>query len=332
MPIRLSRREFVTKATIGALSIPFLLEGLKSSLLAQTTAKPLIWLTGQSSSASSMHRFIVPELKQFLGSHFTNHIATSQIDEDANINGHILIVEGEFSAEPEHPHYQILKELSAKARAVILIGNEASYSSQHPEGYLNIEREFLYPGELPFIRIPGEPAQYTHLLTVLNHLILYGLPELDEFRRPAIFFDQALCDSCEFRKDLDLGHFSEIFGDQAGCLFKLGCKGQVTKNSCSRLKINGSSTWCVSVGHPCVGCSNPDYPEAQGLGLFGQVQGGAGQANSSLITGIQTLGIGAAALTTLGIITHAASVKQNSIPEILVSPEESQVDEEENKI
>ncbi len=328
MPIRLSRREFVTKATLGALSIPFLLEGLKSSLLAQTTAKPLIWLSGQSSSASSMHRFIVPEMKNFLRLHFTNHIATSEIDEDSNINGHILIVEGEFSAEPEHPHYQILKELSAKARAVILIGNEASYSSQHPEGYLNIEREFLYPGELPFIRIPGEPAQYTHLLTVLNHLILYGLPELDEFRRPAMFFDQALCDSCEFRKDLDLGNFSKYFGDQAGCLFKLGCKGQVTKNSCSRLKISGTSTWCVGAGHPCVGCSNPDYPEAQGLGLFGQIQGGAGQSNSSLISGIQGIGLGAAALTTVGIVTHAASVKQNSTTEIHAPSEEISEDDE----
>lgn len=328
MPISLSRREFVTKATIGALSIPFLLEGLKSSLFAQTNVKPLIWLTGQSSTSSSMHRFIVPEMKKFLGNHFSSHVASSQIDENADINGHILIVEGEFSAEPEHPHYQILKELSAKARAVILVGNEASFSSQHPEGYLNIEREFLYPGELPFIRIPGEPAQYNHILTVLNHLILYGLPELDEFRRPAMFFDHILCDSCEYRKDLDLGNFSNYFGDQAGCLFKLGCKGKVTKNSCSRLKINDTSTWCVGAGHPCVGCSNPDYPEAQGLGLFGQIQGDSGQSNSSLITGLQTVGIGAAALTTAGIVTHAASVKQNSNPDFFSSLSESQEDEE----
>ena len=102
----------------------------------------------------------------------------------------------------------------------------------------------------------------------------------------------------------------------------------MTKNSCSRLKINGTSTWCVGAGHPCVGCSNPDYPEAQGLGLFGQIQGGAGQANSSLITGVQTAGLGAAALTTVGIVTHAASLKKNSTPEILVPSDENA--EEEN--
>ncbi|MCK7503841.1 MAG: hypothetical protein MZV70_06825 [Desulfobacterales bacterium] len=43
------------------------------------------------------------------------------------------------------------------------------------------------------------------------------------------------------------------------CLYKVGCRGPETYNNCSIVKFNGGTSWPVQAGHPCIGCSQPDF-------------------------------------------------------------------------
>ncbi len=316
----LSRRDFLLKLSQGAIALPFLLETFQQSLFAQGAEKPILWLQEQHSGLHSAGRFFQQQLGHFLEEHFLFYNPYSSLR--AIKAGFILILEGAFAVDRDES-FAPLKNLFSKARVVILLGNEASYSAKNMEGYLNVEQEFLYPLEVPFIRIPGEPAQSFHLLGVLNHLLLYGFPQLDEYRRPSMFFKQILCDHCDKRKDLENGHFASFLGDPSGCLFTLGCKGLITKNTCASHKWDLGEDWCLSVGHPCTGCSNPEYPDNSGLGLFGQIQGDRLQANANWVQTLETLGAGALGVTTLGVITHAISRQSQAAKEFTPKLEDS---------
>jgi [NiFe] hydrogenase small subunit len=39
----------------------------------------------------------------------------------------------------------------------------------------------------------------------------------------------------------------------------MGCKGPDTYNNCPIAKFNDGTSWPVEAGHPCLGCSEPDF-------------------------------------------------------------------------
>ncbi|MGB9874410.1 MAG: uptake hydrogenase small subunit, partial [Hydrogenobacter sp.] len=43
------------------------------------------------------------------------------------------------------------------------------------------------------------------------------------------------------------------------CLYKLGCKGPITRNACATIRWNGGLSFPIQSGHPCFGCSEPDF-------------------------------------------------------------------------
>ena len=63
--------------------------------------------------------------------------------------------------------------------------------------------------------------------------------------------------------------FAEGFDDagarQGWCLYKVGCKGPVTYNSCATLKWNGGVSFPIQSGHGCLGCSEPDFWDQGGF-------------------------------------------------------------------
>ncbi len=305
-PAPMPRREFMRLLGLGLLTTPLLLQGIEGALAASETAQPLVWFIGQGPGLHGAVRYLTPEFRDFFTQNFAFYGLGREMPDPERLHNHILLLEGQFSLDPRDRHSSQLKELTTKARVVVLVGNEASNANQVSEGYLDLERGFLFPGEVPFIRLPGEPVQGFQLLALLNHLLVYGLPQLDEYRRPDLFFSTPVCDHCHLRKDLEKGLFANALGD-AGCLLLQGCKGPVTKNTCARLGWNEENNWCVAAGQPCVGCSNPDFPLAYGLGRYGQIQGAKDMANSDGVNALETIGMGALGLTTAGILTHALS-------------------------
>jgi hydrogenase small subunit len=317
----MTRRDFVRRMVLGTLSVPGLMHGLSGQLAAQgaLTRQPIIWLQGQSSGIQSRSLWTQPGLVDFFAKYFrfispasidTDEFLASSQDRDAL---HLLILEGFFTDDPLDWLNDLLKDLIVVSRAVILLGNEACWGQAVPAGFMNLESDLLDLVETPYFKLPGAPAPARHLLGTLNHLVLYDLPDIDEHRRPTMFYATPICHHCEYRRDFEAGRFTRYYGDEPGCLYRLGCKGPITWNSCPIERWNGTSNWCVGSGSPCTGCSEPDYPNHQGLGMFGQLSGDTAEINSFFLRHSGTIATGVFGATVAGIALHAIAQK-TSVP------------------
>ena len=120
----------------------------------------------------------------------------------------------------------------------------------------------------PIIRVPGCPPIGEVMAGVIVHVVTFGrLPELDRFGRPKAFYAKRVHDSCYRRPYYDAGLFAETFDDQNAkdgyCLYKLGCKGPSTYNSCGTIKWNNGVSYPIQSGHGCIGCSEDHFWDNQ---------------------------------------------------------------------
>ena len=87
--------------------------------------------------------------------------------------------------------------------------------------------------------------------------------------RPKVFYGNSIHDRCYRRPFYDRGQFAETFDDEGAkkgwCLYKLGCKGPTTFNACATAKWNDGTSFPIESGHPCLGCSEPDFWDAGGF-------------------------------------------------------------------
>ena len=116
----------------------------------------------------------------------------------------------------------------------------------------------------PIIRVPGCPPIGEVMAGIIIHVVTFGrLPELDRLGRPKAFYAKRVHDSCYRRPYYDAGLFAETFDDQNAkdgyCLYKLGCKGPMTYNSCGTIKWNNGVSYPIQSGHGCIGCSEKDF-------------------------------------------------------------------------
>lgn len=191
----------------------------------------------------------------------------------ANKGNYILVVEGAIPTKDNGIYCKVsgktamdsLKHAAEGAAAIISMGTCASYGGiqsvgPNPTGAVGV-RDLVK--DKPIINIPGcPPNPYNFLSTVLYYVTFKKLPELDQMGRPKFAFGRRIHEHCERRPHFDAGRFARAFGDeghsQGYCLYKLGCKGPATYANCSVLRFNDVGVWPVSVGHPCIGCTEPD--------------------------------------------------------------------------
>jgi hydrogenase small subunit len=105
---------------------------------------------------------------------------------------------------------------------------------------------------------------------VITYMIAFDrLPELDRQGRPKMFYSQRLHDKCYRRPHFDAGQFVERFDDEGArkgyCLYKVGCKGPTTYNACASIRWDAGLSFPVQSGHPCLGCSQPDFWDGGGF-------------------------------------------------------------------
>ncbi len=161
---------------------------------------------------------------------------------------------------------EILEEVAPKAAAIMSIGSCAAYggiqaAAPNPTGAVGVKD--LVHGT-PVINIPGCPPNPISLLgTILHYLTFKRLPQLDSLNRPLFAYGRRIHDHCERRPHFDEGRFVEQFGDEfhklGYCLYKVGCKGPETFANCPAVRFNDVDVWPVSVGHGCVGCTEPNF-------------------------------------------------------------------------
>jgi hydrogenase small subunit len=81
--------------------------------------------------------------------------------------------------------------------------------------------------------------------------------------RPKMFYGQRIHDKCFRRAYFDAGQFVESWDDDGArkgwCLYKMGCRGPSTYNSCSTFKWNNGVSFPIGSGHGCIGCSEENF-------------------------------------------------------------------------
>jgi hydrogenase small subunit len=221
---------------------------------------------------------------------------------------YVLVVEGAVPTAADGIYCTIggrtavdlLKEAAAGAATVISTGNCAAYgglprAKPNPTTALGVSDLIA---DKPIVNIPGCPAIPEVTTGTLAHFIIFGtLPELDSLGRPKTFYAQTIHDRCLRRPFYEAGKFAESFDDAGAkkgyCLYKLGCKGPTTYNSCATIKWDAGLSFPVQSGHPCLGCSQPGFWDG----------GGFYQGQSAPVDRPTILGVGAAAAagTALGV-------------------------------
>jgi len=118
------------------------------------------------------------------------------------------------------------------------------------------------------INVPGCSPNPDWVVGTIAHVLLYGIPELDEEGRPLVFYEKLIHEQCERRPYFEEGKFAQDFGEE-GCLYELGCKGPMAHCDLSIRGWNKGLNWCVRSGSPCIGCTEPTFPDHDSAGLYG---------------------------------------------------------------
>jgi hydrogenase small subunit len=111
------------------------------------------------------------------------------------------------------------------------------------------------------IKLPGCPCHPDWFLGTLAHIILYGEPQLDDRDRPLMFYSTLIHDRCPRRSYFDKGIFATKLGEKT-CMFKLGCRGPVTRVDCPVRQWNDYVNWPIKDDTPCIGCAQFGFPDA----------------------------------------------------------------------
>ena len=147
----------------------------------------------------------------------------------------------------------IAQDVCTKAQAVIAIGTCASFggiaaAAPNPTGAKGVKDALGSQLTAPVINLAGCPPNPVNLVaTIANYLLQDTLPSLDYLGRPNFAYSQTVHSRCPYR---------EIDGR---CLEDDGCKGPQCRNNCPSVKFNDGTSWPVQAGHPCIGCSEPNF-------------------------------------------------------------------------
>lgn len=240
---------------------------------------------------------------------------------------YILAVEGNAPTKDDGVYCMIngesftnvLKETAADAMAVIAWGSCASFgcvqnAKPNPTGATPVHKIIK---NKPMVNVPGCPPIAEVMTGVITHFLTFGkLPELDRLGRPKAFYGTRIHDKCYRRPYFDAGMFVESFDDEGAnkgwCLYKMGCKGPTTFNSCPTVKWNEGTSFPIQAGHPCLGCSEPGFWDNGPF--YTQLADVAFLGTNSNANKIGMVAVGAAAA---GMAAHAVGTaikknKQNS--------------------
>ena len=292
----ISRRSFLkfcaATASMMALS-PAMIPKIAHAL--ESARRPsVIWLsfqecTGCTESLTRAHTGTIESLifdAISLDYHHTLQAAAGHAAEAAreaamkeNFGKYLLIVDGSiplgnpgYSTIAGISNVDMLMETAKGAAAIVAVGTCATYggiphADPNPTGAVSVSDLIK---DKPIINVPGCPPIPVVITGVLTHFLTFGtIPELDHIGRPKVFYGQSIHDRCYRRPFYDKGLFAETFDDEGArkgwCLYKLGCKGPTTYNACATTKWNDGTSFPIESGHPCLGCSEPDFWDGGGF-------------------------------------------------------------------
>ncbi|MBN1442415.1 MAG: hydrogenase small subunit [Planctomycetes bacterium] len=289
-----TRREFLraTAAVAAALGLRATGAGGLPEALARENEDggvPVVWLEAQSCtgcSVSVLNSIYYQSIGQLLldGLDMDYHgalmaaagnLAVSAAEKAYRHGDYVLVVEGSIPHGAGGQYCYLWEGMTAlegveryarRAAFILAVGSCACYggvvsAAPNPTEARGLAEE--YDGKR-VIKIPGCPTHPDWVVGTIAHLMSTGaLPELDAHGRPTDFFGQLIhgesCPRFHLPKDSTLGG--------TGCLMNLGCKGPDAHSDCPSRRWNSPAAgepgvnWCVGAGTPCIGCTDPSFPD-----------------------------------------------------------------------
>jgi len=290
----ISRRGFLKfcTATASLLALSPNMAGAIAEALGNARRPSVIWLSFQECTGctESLTRSHTPTIENLILSaisldyHHTLQAASGSAAEAAreqamrdNDGKFLLIVDGSipilaggaYSTIAGITNLQMLQETASHAAAIVAVGTCAAFggipfANPNPTGAKPVTGII---NNKPIVNVPGCPPIPVVITGVLAHYLTFGrLPELDELHRPLSFYGDTIHDRCYRRPFYDQGKFAKGFDDEGArngwCLYELGCKGPTTHNACATSKWNNATSFPIESGHPCLGCSEPNFWDA----------------------------------------------------------------------
>lgn len=247
----------------------------------------LIWLelTGCSGNIISLldgsnpdFKYLISQMTNFV---YNNSLLTAEgeaaMEQLFSIMGsdYILAVEGAVATKNNGSYHVIgrlkgkpvtaleaVQTLGAKAAHVIAVGACATHGGvsaarPNPAECVSIQSVL----ERKVVKLPGCPCHPDWFMGTLAHILLYGEPALDSRDRPLLFYSTLIHDRCPRRSYFDQGIFAQKLGEKT-CMFKLGCRGPVTRIDCPIRQWNQYVNWPIEDDTPCIGCAQLGFPDA----------------------------------------------------------------------
>jgi hydrogenase small subunit len=292
----LTRREFlkICSGTVAGLSLSqSLIPEIVGALEKAVKGKPsVLWIQGAGCTGCSIsllntvHPNIAEVLIKIIGVHYhptimaaAGEAAIEALEDTAKRDKgkYVLVVEGSIPTASEGKYCVVGEKkgreismlewsthLGENAAAVLAFGSCATFGGipaakpnpTEAKGVMDIFKEKRIP--TPIINVPGCPAHPDWMVGTIAHILLYGLPELDELKRPTVFFSGILHDHCPYRSFYDKETFSETFPQKEGCRFLIGCKGPEVHCDAWKRGWNTGVNWCVA-NAVCIGCTEPGF-------------------------------------------------------------------------
>jgi len=303
----LSRREFlkIMGGTTAAFAFPgVILQGCKSAIKKASARTPVIWLQGQSCSGCSVSLLnkenpgITSVITEYISLNFhqtlmggTGDVAIKVLKEavEKNRKDFVLIVEGSIPTKNDeyctigkvNGHHVGVREwvekLGKNAVAVVAVGTCSAYggipaaknqvTGKNPTGAVSVQ-DILKNRKV--INIPGCPSHPDWIVGTLLHVLLKGMPKLDEFNRPLMYYGKTVHEQCEHLDAYKQGIFAKHWGEE-GCLYQLGCLGMDSNCDIPKRKWLGGINSCTGSGAGCIGCTEKAFPDFGHRGLFQQM-------------------------------------------------------------
>lgn len=187
-----------------------------------------------------------------------------------------------------------VRTFAASAALVVAVGTCASFGGvsagkPNPTKAVPVARVLK---KMPIVNIPGCPAHPDWVVGTIAYVLRHRkAPPLDGLNRPTEFYGPMMHDLCPYLGDFNkyfrrrLGHAKgrscfachsgrddDVKGpdhlSDGGCLYAFGCKGLVTHCDCPNRRWNAGAggvagvNWCVGAHAPCIGCTEPGFPDA----------------------------------------------------------------------
>ncbi len=288
-----------TTATVAFPSV--LIQGCKRALQKASERTNVIWIQAQSCSGCSVSLLnklepdIATVITEYISLNYhqtlcggTGHAAIQVLENAVKTNrkDFVLIVEGSIPTKSDEyctigemdgrfiGAREWIEKLGKNAIALVAVGSCSAFggipgakiraTGDNPTGATSLQK--MFPDK-KVINIPGCPPHPDWMVGTLLHVLLKGIPELDEYNRPLMYFGTTVHEKCERLPDYKRGRFAKHWGEE-GCLYLLGCLGMDTGCDIPSRKWVGGMNTCTGCGSGCIGCTEPPFPDYGNRGIY----------------------------------------------------------------